>query len=465
MSAMIKKEHIKQAIDEISKRDVHIGYALDRMLGMGVIGVPEEPSASGEENNLYFIFDGEKVRVNRVLYFNEGPVPIEQGLLKKYGEICKRQELQERESPFSYRAAFGEIRAAGLKLLVTHEIDYAIKRLEASTRRTIGRRRYPRIESPEDFTSPETISNQGNAVDHPERLIAFLGNLKRKTLKVNFALPGNDLDIIYQGSIGKRTPAYFVPLPISMESLMQVADIDLEFFHARFILDCLICGLHKNLFACVVGERIVGLSYVIYRYHLFGKDLEIRFLSSIGDRKGTQPLSYLPALKGVGTFLIAGLWMFSKNELRDINKIFLDAEVESRRFYGSLGFEPVGLTGFLLKEPNEYLMKSILILTHRCRSLRHDVIREVERILKRQIESQLKKKKRKQDEPGMESLLPTLMECFRPEARPEFGLAAVEGLLNYGKQLPESQDLIEFALKNASEKIKAYIQHAVGTSC
>ena len=36
---MIKKEHIKQAIDGISKRDVHIGYALDRMLGMGVIGV------------------------------------------------------------------------------------------------------------------------------------------------------------------------------------------------------------------------------------------------------------------------------------------------------------------------------------------------------------------------------------------------------------------------------------------
>ena len=107
MSAMIKREHIKQAIDEISKRDVQIGYSLDRMLSMGVIGIPEGPKEPAEEKDPSFLFCGEKVRINRILYFNEGTAPIEQGLLIKYGEISKKQELQYKASPFSYLDAFG----------------------------------------------------------------------------------------------------------------------------------------------------------------------------------------------------------------------------------------------------------------------------------------------------------------------------------------------------------------------
>ena len=69
----------------------------------------------------------------------------------------------------------------------------------------------------------------------------------------------------------------------------------------------------------------------------------------------------------------------------------------------------------------------------------------------------------KQLQPGADSLLPALMECFGPKTHPEFGLTAAEGLLKYGRQSPEYQDLIAFALKNATEKVKAYIQYAVST--
>ena len=36
---MIKREHIKQAIDAISRGSPEIGYSLDEMLGMGVIDI------------------------------------------------------------------------------------------------------------------------------------------------------------------------------------------------------------------------------------------------------------------------------------------------------------------------------------------------------------------------------------------------------------------------------------------
>ena len=93
---MIKKEHIKQAIEQIARRSPEIGYSLDEMLGMGVIDSPSEPAGPADTENFHFLFDGEKVLVNRVLFFNEGTVPIEQGLLIKYGELVKKQELQDK---------------------------------------------------------------------------------------------------------------------------------------------------------------------------------------------------------------------------------------------------------------------------------------------------------------------------------------------------------------------------------
>ena len=135
---MIKREHIKQAIDAISSQNPEIGYSLDEMLGMGLIDVPAgtEDAASGEE--LFFLFEGEKVAVNRVLFFEQGTVPIEQGLLVKYGELVKRAELQERLETIRYQEAGQEIHTAGLKSAVTYEIDRAIARLKRKLEAAAG---------------------------------------------------------------------------------------------------------------------------------------------------------------------------------------------------------------------------------------------------------------------------------------------------------------------------------------
>ena len=126
---MIKREHIKQAIDAISRRSPEIGYSLDQMLGMGVIDIAPSVEESMEGDNFLFIFDDQKVLVNRVLFFNEGTVPIEQGLVIKYGELARKQELQDKSGSFNYRDASAEIHRAGLKLVVIYEIDLAIRRL------------------------------------------------------------------------------------------------------------------------------------------------------------------------------------------------------------------------------------------------------------------------------------------------------------------------------------------------
>ena len=129
---MIKRENIKQAIDAISKRDPEIGYSLNEMLGTGKIDIPSQAHVSPKGEDLYFLFDKEKVSINKFLYFNEGTVPIEQGLLIKYGEMIKRQELLNRVEAPDYKQVVVEIHNAGLRFMVTHEIDYVLGLLRKS---------------------------------------------------------------------------------------------------------------------------------------------------------------------------------------------------------------------------------------------------------------------------------------------------------------------------------------------
>src|SRR4030066_347953 len=109
---MIKREHIKQAIDAISRRSPELGYSLDQIRGMGVIDTAAGADQAMDGDNLHFVFDDEKVLVNKVLFFNEGTVPIEQGLVIKYGELVRKQELQDKRGSLNYRDASAEIHRA-----------------------------------------------------------------------------------------------------------------------------------------------------------------------------------------------------------------------------------------------------------------------------------------------------------------------------------------------------------------
>ena len=430
---MIKREHIKQAIDAIARRSPEIGYSLDQMLGMGVIDTAAGADQAMDGDNLHFVFDDEKVLVNRVLFFNEGTVPIEQGLIIKYGELAKKQELQDKSVSLDYMDASAEIHRAGLKLVVTYEIDYAIRRL----RREL-----------EDKQAASSVSGQ-KEINH---LIDFLEAVKKDERSIEIREEGGETPFFYKGVVGVDTPAHFMKFPVSMDSLMQVADINMEFFHVRFVLNCLIRGLENNLMACVAGESIVGMIYLTLKDRFLKKDLEIKYLATLRgktwDPKGLAP----KRLKGVGTFLVAGVWMLWKNEMPALKEVVLDAEVGARRFYEAVGFKSRGLSGYVLKEPKGYLLRSILAMTHHCRNLRPELVQELGNLIVKEVKGLRKKAKDEKAMARRRASISAIQECLKPETRPEVSKAASTALLKYAKKIPESAEILTgYSSKEALE--------------
>ena len=401
---MIKKEHIKQAIDQIAKRSSEIGYSLDEMLGMGVIDSPSEPAGPADTENFHFLFDGEKVLVNRVLFFNEGTVPIEQGLLVKYGELVKKQELQDRGDTSTFREVYGEIHRAGLRLVVTHEIDYAIARIQKKA----------------PF----------------ENLIARLETIKQGGAAAESM-------VFYNGIVDVSTPANLARFEISMDSLMQVADINMEFFHVRFILNCLIRGVENNLIACTVNGSVAGLLFLAVKEHLLAKDLEIKYIATLRGKTWDSGIQSTKPLKGVGTFLVAGIWLLWKNELTTLKQVVLDAELGARNFYESVGFHSRGLSSFVLGPPKGYLLKAILSMANGCSTLKQHAVTEIQKIIRKQVKSLRNKPKDEKALSERKAVIATVKECLKKDARPEFTEAAVQSLLKFQSKIPESKEMLE----------------------
>lgn len=431
---MIKLEHIKQAIDAISARDPNIGYSLDEMLGMGLIDIPSGDETR-EKDHFFFLFDGEKVLVNRVLFFNEGIVPIEQGLLIKYGELAKKQELRDKWDGRVFRDAFEEIHRSGLRTAVLHEIDYAIARLRKK-------------------------AAQGSSESHPD-LVAFLEQVKAG---------GGSLEVddhhamaFYRGVVDTSTAAYFMRFPITLDSLMQVADINMEFFHVRFILNCLIRGVENNLLACVSGGNVLGLIFLSLKERAFRKDLEIKYLATLGGKAGDAERPGFRAPKGVGTFLVAGVWLLWKTRMSHLKELVLDSELGARQFYESVGFSARSVAAYFLRVPRGYLLRAILSMTHHCRDLEKDTIEEIQRAIRKQIKSLRKMRGGEKAESERRAGVEAVLECLKPEAKREFGEAACRDLMKYGKKIPEFQEMIRFAMEHASEDVKACIAHAAGS--
>ena len=436
---MIKREHIKQAIDAISRRKPEIGYSLDEMLGMGVIDIAPSVEESMEGDNFLFIFDDQKVLVNRVLFFNEGTVPIEQGLVIKYGELARKQELQDKSGSFNYRDASAEIHLAGLKLGVIYEIDLAIRRLRRE------------LEDKHSSASEMKQKRIGN-------LIASLESMKQDERPIEIPEDESNPLVFYRGVVDGNTAAYFMEFPICMDSLMQVADINVEFFHVRFILNCLSRGLENNLMACVAGESIVGLIYLTLKEQFFKKDLEIKYLATLRGKtwnpKGLSPKPF----KGVGTFLVAGVWMLWKNEMPTLREIVLDAEVGARGFYETVGFESRGLSGYVLKEPRGYLLRSIVTMTHHCRNLRPELVQELGKLILREVKGLRKKAKDEEALARRRASISAIQECLKPETRPELSKAASIALLKYQKKIPESLEILR------GDSSKEAVEHAARSS-
>ena len=419
---MIKREHIKQAIDAISSQNPEIGYSLDEMLGMGLIDVSPGMEDTAQGGEIFFLFQGEKVPVNKVLFFNEGTVPIEQGLLIKYGELVKRTELQDRLGTIRYQEAWQEIHAAGLQCAVLYEIDRAVARVKKKLEEASG------------------VGQQKEAAFY-SGLVYVLEGLKEDQR----AFEIKSSEVLYRGLVNENTPASFMCFPVHMESLMQVADINMEFFSVRFIVTCVMRGLEKNLMACIVDRHVVGLLYLGMRERFLKKDLEIKFFATLRGKESDEGTVERKPLKGVGTFLVAGVWMLWKNQQSRMKELVLDSEVGARRFYDAVGFESRGLSGYVLKEPKGYLLKSILHMTAHCQDLKQEVIGKLEGLVKKQVKALQKKAKAEKDKRERQIKLAIVKQCLALEVHPALAKAAFDAVIKYQKKIPESDQLMQSA--------------------
>ncbi|MBW2029838.1 MAG: histone deacetylase [Deltaproteobacteria bacterium] len=434
---MIKREHIKDAIDAIAKRDPGAGYSLSQMLDQGIIDIPSQQDRAIAGNRLYFLFGGREVPVNRFVFFNEGITPIEQALLVEYGELLGKENLRRDKRDAGYRAMSQEIREEGLRFMVCHEIDYAIERIK---KRFKGRETVA--------SQPGGIGREVAGIENEEaRLIARLERIKQDRTPLDTRKLKGVSSVWYEGFVGGDRNAIFTSFPYCMAALMQVADLKLEFFHVRFLLNCLIRGLANNIFACLVDEGIVGLVLIGVGRKPFYPEIEIKYIATLSSSPNSLARGSYRDVKGVGTFLVSGVWLLGENELGGVKAITLDSEIGARGFYEALGFKSHGLAGYVLKRPEGLLFKSILTTANRAERLTERAVRDINSILSNQVRLLGKKPKKKKEEALRDIAVACVRECLKPGSRLEFARTAMWTLIKCRERIPEAEALLELGLK------------------
>lgn len=419
---MLRKEHIRQAIEAISRRNPEIGYVLDEMLGTDRMHL-----ASGDESNfagedLHFIFNDRPVNIKKVLFFDRGTVPIEERLLIKYGEMIMQHQLSQSGDRLDFKEAAEKTRNGGLSLLVDHEVDLAMHRLQAQ------------------------IDTKGVDSKWAAGRLSRLRAIKEETghLDVSGTAPCGrpDGEVLYTGTVDQGRPACFVRFPFTRDALMQAADINLEFFNIRFLLSCLIRGLEENLFACVVDNQIEGIVYLTFRKVYFYKAMEIQYIATAQGRPATEVMPGHKELKGIGSFLIAGVWMLWKHRRPDIKDLLLDSEAGARRFYSNAGFESRGFSGFIMKEPRGRLVWSIIEMAAHCPDLPNGLAAEVCRILKKQLRVLKKKPESEMEMQARESALECARSCLQAGINPAITQTLREFIEKNRLKIPEADEFI-----------------------
>jgi acetoin utilization deacetylase AcuC-like enzyme len=423
---MIKREHLRQAIKAIAERDPEIGYSLNEMLEsaqIDVLRVTDDP----KKRHLYFLYLGQRIPVRKFQFFNEGSVILEERLLIKYGESHKRQEILASREALDYRTAALDIHRAGLELLVKYEIDLARERLQRRSVRAGRTTQKKKRGSLQDSESGDTPF-----------LFDLLEGLKHsKKITQSF----HDAPVMFQGVVDHDTPAYFINLPFSMDTLCQIADINLDFFHIRFILTCLLNGLGPQLFAAVVNNRVAGMLYLRTRDYLFHAELEIKHIATVREEGRQFGEISFPVPAGIGSLLTSGAWMLWKTRRPEARRITLESELGARRFYESMGFRRKAGYEYYLQEPRGYLLRNIVRMALSASPGSDKAVPEIASLLARQGKYLTARRNKKRAVPR-QAVLDTLQECLRNHTCPAFTEAAVELLRGLIGFVPEAQQLL-----------------------
>jgi acetoin utilization deacetylase AcuC-like enzyme len=415
---MLKREHIKQALDAVTRCAPEIGYTLDELFATGQIDALPAHLMMSPQGDYLFKFQDQTATVRRFAFFNEGTAPIEQQLLIHYGRLLQKQSIEERGGTIRYREAAEQTDHAGFEFVVAYEIDQA--------RRTIER------------GIPEKCK------DADIQAMKCLARLKAQRSGFHEPIPGAIIhaahQIHFRGLLGNDQSALFATFPLCRQALVQLAELNLEFFQVRRVLSAMLRGQTDRLFACLVGGYLAGLVLVGPRNRRTGRALEIRYIASARERLPGLPLQ---ALRGVGSFLVAGTWFYWKTSVAGFRELVLDSEIGAMGFYEAIGFEQHRRFFYKLAGPKGQLLDSLVRMAEFCPDLKPAILTEIAAELRRQIRIMAGRSPEMQDR----SILRAIRHSLLSRRHALLARTAAEELVRQRSHIPQAEELLRIGVE------------------
>ena len=428
---MIRFEHLRNAIDAVSDQDPEIGYALGELMSANRIGLPAD---SGEdEAEPCFLFEGERVQVRKVSFFNHGTAPLEERLVLKYGEIAEKHRIEAAADHPDYFQAVKQVQKAGLDCLVRFELSRVLAGLEKRLETFSGSEEYRRSLESRKKDLYAILQDSSSAPQMDE----------------------NHPGIHYRAEIDTNAWAQFLRFPFSFEALRQVAEMNLEFFHLRFILDLFATGESDRLYASMSRGKLTGLMFLLEKKRLFYTELEVHYVATINGVPLDARTADYPRIRGTGTFLMAGAWLAWKEFYPRAHEIVLDAELDARHFYEKIGLEFRPPYGYVLKKPAGKLLLYIVAMAMNRRRMPEGAQKAVAGCIERQI--RYLKKSGRTDDPKRKTAILAVSSCGRERNNRALADTVQQLLHRYGGRIPEGELLI----KSLSSRDNGRLRHAM----
>jgi len=420
---MIRREALQAAVSRIAELDPAAGHELAGHLASGLLRPGPAPAAPGEDPVLEFL--GEPVPVHRHQLIHQGAEAVLERLALRYGELLRQRQQPLAAEVWQRDRQRREARRAGLNYLLDLRLDEEIARYQAE----LERRPYD------------------------EHLSANLTLLE--DLRGDFpgdALPWNPAHgtVFFKGVVEVDTSALFVQLPINRDSLLQIADRDLEFFNLRLVLDVLRRGQHRNLFACVVHGRLAGMILVGATDGAGPLDLEIRYLATAHGGPHGHPARGEWVHRGAGAMLLAGAWLLWRIYEPNLAGLVAHAEPAAVNFYESLGFAHAQPHVYRLEDPRGHFLRNIVAMANRRAGLPDNVLHEISFMVRRQARALIAAEvsdpfPRADHEARRTAGAFFFEECFRAKRSLPWAGEAVAALVERGQGLPWCEELLQCA--------------------
>jgi len=425
---MIKREHLRQAIVAIARYDQAAGHALEEMLAQGAIAGRQDRMEEDAGDYFHFIFQDRPAAVSKFVFLTEGPAALEQALLIRYGRLLKSQELTARIGPVDFPRAAREAHRAGLEYLVDFELKRASEGL-ASPPPGNGPPLPGPLETPQEFFDRDPAG--------------FLHRLKMDRQDLGECLERWPALELYRGLTVDDRPVVFGRFPFCRRALVDLAGAELEFFHPRLVLELLRRGEGEWLF-CGSAEGVpAGLVLVWPRKMGLTTVLEIKYLATSRGRPGSSDgPARKPPPRGIGTFVLAGVWLHWRRGHLPGREMVLDSETGARGFYETVGFAPRGMSCYALKRPRGPMLPALISLADGPADLEPKVVKELAGLLRKTARRLGRKARSPEAVKSRQSHLQALERALASRHAP-LARAAGEVLAKAARSDPEAARLLD----------------------